>query len=192
MDWENICHCCQECEMLSVLDVWLKKIKKYTYRKVKKRTEQQLTFFKLRCVTCAKLLIRAESESSAKNLCRPDETEFRGNWLEMVKQRISGLFAMVTVVSSLQLTLLCNFSLLVFSFFIAAPLARINSLEQELNSKLNEVSWYEFICCGQSGEVVLKSNTSFDSTVIAKNTLLTWQLMTAQKTITCRLKQGRL
>lgn len=49
--------------------------------------------------TYAKLLIRTGSKS-AKNLCHPDETEFQSNWLEMVEQRILGLFAMVTVVSS--------------------------------------------------------------------------------------------
>lgn len=48
---------------------------------------------------------------------------------------------MVTVVFSLQLTLLCKSPHVFFSFFllIAAPLARINSLEQELNSEVNEV-----------------------------------------------------
>ncbi len=83
----------------------------------KKEDIATTNIFKFRCVTSAELLIRAGSKSSAKNLCHPDETEVRGNWLEMAKQRISGLFAMVTVVSSLQLTLLCNFSLLRFSLY---------------------------------------------------------------------------
>lgn len=135
----------------------------------------------------AKLLIRT-GRKSAKNLCHPDETEFQGNWLEMVEQRILGLFAMVTVVSSLQLTLLCNFSLLMFFSLLLPLLPELIHWSKNWILNWMKCDYMNLYAVGKNCEVVLQQHLgsiSFDSTVITKNLLLTEQLMTVQKTITC-------
>lgn len=144
--------------------------------------------------TYAKLLIRTESKS-AKNLCHPDETEFQSNWLEMVEQRILGLFAMVTVVSSLPLTLLCNFSHLMFFSLLLPLLPELIHWSKDWILNWMKYDYMNLYAVGKNCEVKLQQHlgsTSFDSAVIIKNLLRTEQLMTIQKPITWCLHQGVL